>query len=1108
MKKMRFISLILALILVFTTTIPAAADGTHAAKSAVEVFDGDVIQDQFTEGHTFGNYVITATETKYYKFTFDNQSVEARTGISIADSFINLFFGKINIQILDSAETIKADFSVRCGYSGNVSLKLTQGSTYRIKVTTDLYGYYRMRVNSYTDIGGDTWETATETLSVGQMISSIDAPGDKDWYYFETDDTDSFYNFNLENISGLSNLYMYVYEYVEGAGERPLRDTFNMYASHSYTTNHQLKLKPNSKYYVCIYLNSGIGGYQLDIVQTLDAVGDTMDNAYKVEPDTKVTTALDGKGDVDYFKFTTKDYNAYYYLDMGNLSINNDYSLYVYDAAGNEIGYGKHYGSYGVHINFKLDPNTEYYFKIYAHNNATGNYNFTISDIADAHANERENATQIQLDQEISAAVSGANDVDFFKFTTQAFEAYYYFDMENLSIGNDYSLYVYDAAGNEIGYGKHYGSYGIHINFKLDPNTEYYFKIYAHNYATGNYKVKVTSQRDNYPNKQEKAIKISLNQEISEAINGNGDVDFFKFTTQAFEAYYYFDMENLSIGNDYSLYVYDAAGNEIGYGKHYGSYGIHINFKLDPNTEYYFKIYAHNYATGNYKVKVTSQRDNYPNKQEKAIKISLNQEISEAINGNGDVDFFKFTTQAFEAYYYFDMENLSIGNDYSLYVYDAAGNEIGHDRYYGSKGIHINFKLDPNTEYYFKIYAHNGATGNYKVKVSYIADTEGNTKDKAASISINKPLTRELSSNNDVDWFKFTLNYDANIRFLLINESGNSKDIYVYSAIEKQLVYSYASSSTQQTAILDAGEYYIKIKGSKGYYTIAVGDCGSAHIEGYRYVKATDKADGIKTTYCKSCQAVIKKEVIPRINKVSLSYAKTTYSGSAKKPSVTVYDINGDKIPSSQYTVKYPSGRVNVGTYSVTVTFKGKYTGAKTVKFQIVAQSSAKLKATLSASSYHYNGKSKKPTVTVKNSAGKKISSSYYKVTYPTNSKKVGTYKVKITFKGNYTGTKYVYFKVNPAKSAVTKLTAGSKKLTVKLAKSTSGSGYQVQYSTSKSFKSKKTKTVKSNKITTVTLKGLKAKKTYYVRVRSFKKVSGKTYYSAWSYVKYKKTKK
>ena len=995
MKKMRFISLILALILVFTTTIPAAADGTHAAKSAVEVFDGDVIQDQFTEGHTFGNYVITATETKYYKFTFDNQSVEARTGISIADSFINLFFGKINIQILDSAETIKADFSVRCGYSGNVSLKLTQGSTYRIKVTTDLYGYYRMRVNSYTDIGGDTWETATETLSVGQMISSIDAPGDKDWYYFETDDTDSFYNFNLENISGLSNLYMYVYEYVEGAGERPLRDTFNMYASHSYTTNHQLKLKPNSKYYVCIYLNSGIGGYQLDIVQTLDAVGDTMDNAYKVEPDTKVTTALDGKGDVDYFKFTTKDYNAYYYLDMGNLSIN-----------------------------------------------------------------------------------------------------------------NDYSLYVYDAAGNEIGYGKHYGSYGIHINFKLDPNTEYYFKIYAHNGATGNYKVKVTSQRDNYPNKQEKAIKISLNQEISEAINGNGDVDFFKFTTQAFEAYYYFDMENLSIGNDYSLYVYDAAGNEIGYGKHYGSYGIHINFKLDPNTEYYFKIYAHNGATGNYKVKVTSQRDNYPNKQEKAIKISLNQEISEAINGNGDVDFFKFTTQAFEAYYYFDMENLSIGNDYSLYVYDAAGNEIGHDRYYGSKGIHINFKLDPNTEYYFKIYAHNGATGNYKVKVSYIADTEGNTKDKAASISINKPLTRELSSNNDVDWFKFTLNYDANIRFLLINESGNSKDIYVYSAIEKQLVYSYASSSTQQTAILDAGEYYIKIKGSKGYYTIAVGDCGSAHIEGYRYVKATDKADGIKTTYCKSCQAVIKKEVIPRINKVSLSYAKTTYSGSAKKPSVTVYDINGDKIPSSQYTVKYPSGRVNVGTYSVTVTFKGKYTGAKTVKFQIVAQSSAKLKATLSASSYHYNGKSKKPTVTVKNSAGKKISSSYYKVTYPTNSKKVGTYKVKITFKGNYTGTKYVYFKVNPAKSAVTKLTAGSKKLTVKLAKSTSGSGYQVQYSTSKSFKSKKTKTVKSNKITTVTLKGLKAKKTYYVRVRSFKKVSGKTYYSAWSYVKYKKTKK
>lgn len=65
----------------------------------------------------------------------------------------------------------------------------------------------------------------------------------------------------------------------------------------------------------------------------------------------------------------------------------------------------------------------------------------------------------------------------------------------------------------------------------------------------------------------------------------------------------------------------------------------------------------------------------------------------------------------------------------------------------------------------------------------------------------------------------------------------------------------------------------------------------------------------------------------------------------------------------------------------------------------------AKIKSvTLSASSYTYDGKAKKPKVTVKDSNGKKIASSNYKVTY-SNNKKVGKATVTIKFKGNYSGT-------------------------------------------------------------------------------------------------------
>ena len=102
-----------------------------------------------------------------------------------------------------------------------------------------------------------------------------------------------------------------------------------------------------------------------------------------------------------------------------------------------------------------------------------------------------------------------------------------------------------------------------------------------------------------------------------------------------------------------------------------------------------------------------------------------------------------------------------------------------------------------------------------------------------------------------------------------------------------------------------------------------------------------------------------------------------------------------------------------------------------------------------------------------------------------------------------------------PAKVTVKKTTlksaknAKGKKLVVKWKKNTAGNGYQIQYSTSKKFaKGNKTKTISKNKTTSYTIKKLKKKKTYYVRIRTYKKVSGKTYYSGWSSVKKVKIKK
>ena len=184
----------------------------------------------------------------------------------------------------------------------------------------------------------------------------------------------------------------------------------------------------------------------------------------------------------------------------------------------------------------------------------------------------------------------------------------------------------------------------------------------------------------------------------------------------------------------------------------------------------------------------------------------------------------------------------------------------------------------------------------------------------------------------------------------------------------------------------------------------------------------------------------------------------------------------------------------------------------KTLSTTVIPKaSSIKLKAT----SLTYNGKVRTPKVIVKDITGKTlVKNTDYTVSYAKGRKYVGKYAVKITFKGKYSGTKTLYFTIKPKATSISSLKAGSKKFTVKWKKqATQTTGYQVQVATNKKFKkNKKTVTIKKQKTTKTTVKKLKAKKKYYVRVRTYKtvKINGKSIriYSGWSKAKTVTTKK
>ena len=158
------------------------------------------------------------------------------------------------------------------------------------------------------------------------------------------------------------------------------------------------------------------------------------------------------------------------------------------------------------------------------------------------------------------------------------------------------------------------------------------------------------------------------------------------------------------------------------------------------------------------------------------------------------------------------------------------------------------------------------------------------------------------------------------------------------------------------------------------------------------------------------------------------------------------------------------------------------------------------------ASKVTFTGTSRKPAVTVMLSGKELVKNTDYTVKY-SNNKAIGKATVTITGKGKYTGVIKKTFKIVPTKQVITSVTAKTKAFAVKWTKDLNVDGYQIKYSTKSDFSGGKSVYVKKNTTVSKTFTGLTAKKTYYVKVRSYKTVNGTKYYSSWSSAKKVKTK-
>lgn len=313
------------------------------------------------------------------------------------------------------------------------------------------------------------------------------------------------------------------------------------------------------------------------------------------------------------------------------------------------------------------------------------------------------------------------------------------------------------------------------------------------------------------------------------------------------------------------------------------------------------------------------------------------------------------------------------------------------------------------------------------------------------------------------------------------------------------------------------------------YYSVEKGCYGSPlsqftinlnnHTHTYKEEEITpatlDKNGKVKSV-CTTCGNT-KTTTVYSPKKVKLSTTEYVNNGSVRTPSVTVKDTKGKTLKRGvDYVVSYEDGRNTPGKYTVKITFKGKYEGVKRVYFNIIPAKASKITATQTTKSitlkwnkvegvsgyriYQYNSKTKEY---------KHIGSVTKGTSYKVSKLKPGTkYKFKVraykkddgTIWGDYSKTFETATKCSTPKiSSITSTSKGKANLT--WSNVTGESGYQVYYATKKNGDYKKVSSYKTD-----TLSGSKSKltsnKTYYFKVRAYKKTDSGTVYGSFSSVK------
>jgi len=467
------------------------------------------------------------------------------------------------------------------------------------------------------------------------------------------------------------------------------------------------------------------------------------------------------------------------------------------------------------------------------------------------------------------------------------------------------------------------------------------------------------------------ATSIKAGTTYSAVIENDEDIDWFKFSND--KNYFTFaftpSTENAdAIGIGWNITIYDSSVKNVL--KEYPDITeAFVTPKMPYSGDIYVKIISYSAINCPYSIKANtisnqwweSENNNNPLK---ADNITLGATFYGVLNDEYDIDCYQFISN-YDCFYltfnYSPSNNIGLINDgWTVSILTSNGETVLKE--YSESNSFNSVKLPYKGKFYIKvksvsdIWYHAPIDCYYSLKVVGVRgkyETENNDSAKQATqITKNTTYTGVLNNWEDVDYYKFS---STNQHF--------------------RITFKYSVDKSYSSEI------------NNGWNIIIYASNGNTVLKNYK-----NKVDSFTTI---------------NIEGQSTVYVCIESSG---------YTENSSPVD-CYYTISTSTGNHYYQDIikKATITKDGKIT--PTCKYCNAKKTSTIIKKaskiSISNTSFKYNGKIRRPTVIVKDSAGKTIDSKNYTIKWSEyNSKKIGTYKVTITFKNNYSGTKQLTYKI------------------------------------------------------------------------------------------------